>query len=476
MSSEQTSPTVFLSHSHADRSVARRLVRRLSAHGIKVWIDERELRLGATLTKSLRDQIQAAGLVLVIASEASAASQWVGLELAFAREHGIGIVPFLIDPVERHERFRDHLGVDATSRQTFADVVYSLMQGLYEQFDLEMPPADLKLLEAQLREVACQDPDLEPLISSCLDGKGVHQEIMNTVYNANFHTLDEALNALFDLSPNQLMASHAAHGFHLAGAGTRALKAWIKASGDGDLPLMTAVGKRLGSTLIPTAIKLLETCKPPNNGALYSFIDNNADQFDQEQRRAVLRLVTWPVRETIARDADVLAWVSSQHFPDSYEVQQMWTRWIHSGVFDMPLAAKRLGRYLADAEKKRLPGWSDVNEALRSHVRSCLRSRDREKVEAALEHIKAAANAGASVLQSLLREAHGVAGTAEWDDWRKSDPETAESMEWHVFEVAKEATAARKWSEASENAEKMVEFQKHRRELLAQADRESEDN
>jgi len=45
----------------------------------------------------------------------------------------------------------------------------------------------------------------------------------------------------------------------------------------------------------------------------------------------------------------------------------------------------------------------------------------------------------APVLQILLREADGVSGTAEWKDWEQSDRETAEWMQWFVFEVAKES-------------------------------------
>ena len=122
-------PGVFLSHSHVDKSVARRLVRRLMAHGINVWLDERELKLGAALTDVIREQIQHADLLLVITSQQSATSKWVGLELEFARAHDKAIVPFFIEPLDTHERFRDDLGVMATSPQAFADAVRLLLAG-----------------------------------------------------------------------------------------------------------------------------------------------------------------------------------------------------------------------------------------------------------------------------------------------------------------------------------------------------------
>jgi hypothetical protein len=454
----QTGPTVFLSHTHSDKRVARRLVRRLTAHGVKVWIDERELRLGAALTSSIRNQIQDAHMLLVVASEASATSKWVGLELEFAREHGKTIIPFFIESVATHERFRDHLGVDATLPQSFADAVHRLMQDLFLSFSLELPPADPAVLTTGLRELASEEPDLAPLILGCLDSEGLHQENMKTAYKSAFHPLDDALNALFDLMPNNAIAHHAASGFHWAGAGVRALSSWIASTGDGGIPLVTAVGTHLEPAHIATAIKLLGTCDPPNNHALYNFIDHNAAQLDQGQRRSVLRLVTWPMRNDTDHLADVLGWVALKHFPDAVEIQQMWSRWIQAGAFDgKPSPPELLAHHLARADKERLRGWEGINEALRRHVREYLRSCDKKKVHVAVEHVMAAADAGAPVLASLLLETEGVSGTAEWNEWKEHDRDTAEWMGWFVFSVANEARGSRNWLRALESADEMVE-------------------
>jgi hypothetical protein len=103
-------------------------------------------------------------------------------------------------------------------------------------------------------------------------------------------------------------------------------------------------------------------------------------------------------------------------FPDAVEIQQMWTRWIHAGAFDgKPNSSMDLARYLTSAHKEGLSGWEPVNKALRNHVRGCLRPGDKGKVVVAMNHVRAAADAGAPVLGSLLREAEGVSGTAEWN-------------------------------------------------------------
>jgi hypothetical protein len=236
---------------------------------------------------------------------------------------------------------------------------------------------------------------------------------------------------------------------------------------------VTAVGSKLAPALIPTAIKLLGECDPPNNHALYNFIDHNAAQFDQGQRRAVIRLVTFPVRDDTARLADVLGWVALKHFPDATELQLMWSRWIQAGAFDgKPRRPTDLALYLADAHKEGLPGWESANEALRSHVREYLRSGDKSKVFVAVEHIRATADRGAPVLAELLREAHGVSGTSEWEDWKKKDPATAEEMEWYVFEFAKEAAGERNWLRAIENARRVVADIEQLRQAVAKDEQE----
>lgn len=467
MSPTPATPGVFLSHSHVDKPVARRLVRRMTAHGINVWLDERELKLGAALTPAICDEIEQSDFLLVIASQASATSKWVGLELVFARAHDKAIVPFFIEPLSTHERFRDYLGVLATSPEAFADVVHGLMCDLYRSVNRELPPADSVVLTTGLRQLAAEHPNLAPLILGCLDGQGLHRDNLDTAFSVNVFAVDEALNALFDLHGDETMASHVASGFNRIGAGMRALSSWIAATGDGQLALVSAVGTPLDRGIISAAVTLLGQCNPPNNHALYNFIHHNAAQLDSEQRRAVIRLATWPVRVNTDRLGDVLGWVAFKAFPEAGEIQQMWTRWIYSGSFDgRPSAPADLARYLADAQKEGLPGWYPINDALRNHVRSQLRSRDKEKVITGLHHVQAAAEEGAPVLARLLRDLEGVSGTAEWKKWAEEDAVSAEFMRWYAFEVAKEATGERNWLRAWQSAERMVAFELQRRRIL----------
>lgn len=458
---------MFLSHSHIDKRVARRIVRRFAAHGIRAWIDERELRVGATLTASIREQIQQSTVFLVIVSKDSSASKWVELEVQFAQTEGKVIVPIFIDALAKPERFRDMLGIDATSAQAFAEVIDRLLRDLFSSLDQPLPPVDRAILTAGLRDLAREEPDLAPLILGCLDSEGLHQESIDTVGGAAFHPLDEALYSLFDLMPTRAIAEHAALGFRLAGAGVKALCSWLTATGDGGLPLVFAVGRTLDPSLFATAIKLLGACDPPNNQALYNFIHHNAGQLHPEEQRAVLRLVTWPVRKDSGDFADVLGWIAMKNFPDAFEIQKMWSRWIETGSFDgKPNSPADLARYLADANKEALRGWEGIHDALRSHVRGYLRSGDKQNVVVAADHIMAAADQGSPVLELLLSEANGVSGTYEWNDWKRRDPKTAEWIGWYVFEVCKEARGDRDWTRAWDSAKEMVAFQEDRRRIL----------
>jgi hypothetical protein len=160
----------------------------------------------------------------------------------------------------------------------------------------------------------------------------------------------------------------------------------------------------------------------------------------------------------------VLGFVALENFPDALELQQMWSRWISSGAFDN--RSDLLAHHLTEAHKKGLPGWGPVNEALRSHVRSYLRSGNKNKVYTAVDHIQAVADKGAPVLSTLLREAEGVSGTAEWETWEEREPEAAEEMRWYVVAHAEEARGDRNWSRARESAERTFAFEQERKRLL----------
>lgn len=440
-------PSVFLSYSHADRNVARRLVRELGPHGIRVWIDESELRLGAVLSSTLRDRIEAADVLVVVASAASAASRWVALEVAHAHQHGTSIVPVYIEPVDTDPLFHDHLGIDATSRTRFAAAVRALISGLLGSAGRAVAEPDPAILEAGLRTLAAEEPGLAPLIEGHLDGAGLGHE-QTSPFEAEFHALDHAVSALVELRRDEMAAHTAAVVFARAGAGAAALARWIELSGDGGVPLVMMAGRPLAPDLLDEAMALLRAADPPNNQALYEFIHVNSAQLDPAQRRTARTLVTWP-RRGPERFGDVLGGVALRHFPGSPELERMWEHWITRGAFDGdPRSTHDLARQFALAEENGVPGMDRLHEALRLHVRSLLRSGDEQQVVRAVDHLTANVDEHTAAVPALLREASGVSGTSEWERWRERDRTAADRMGHYVGAHVDEAETSGDWAAA----------------------------
>lgn len=454
---------IFISYSHHDKVFARRLLRELGARGFHVWLDERELPVGAELTNTIRGHIEAADLVLVVASTASAESTWVSLELEHARTHRRPIVPFFVEPVADRDPFRDHKGIDVPLPQEFGRAVLALMEGVMQAFDRELPPIDPTLLETGLRELASEELALEPLIIGCLDGEGLHGQNVNSVCMASFYTLDYALNALLELRPTESQAWVTARCFAIAGAGFDALLRWIERSSDGGGALVGAVGTRLKSTLLAPALKLLGECSLPNNHALYSFIDHNADQLSVSMRHTVLRLVTWPPRGP-DRMADTLARVALAYFPDADHVRDMWKYWIFDGKFDGdPRNPGQLAREFHIAQEQNLQGWAPVYDALQTHVHELLHDPSRERVWTAIDHLIANAEEHTPLADRLANEIDRATASAEWQNWAQQDPQSAEEMLWHASMHAAEARGDHNWLNAMKKAEAMIVFDKRRK-------------
>lgn len=92
--------SVFLSHNHGDKPFARRLTKRLKAHGIKVWLDEAEMQVGDSLISKIESAIHDCTYLGVILSPHSVYSSWVQREvnMALTEEiHGrrIKVLPLL---------------------------------------------------------------------------------------------------------------------------------------------------------------------------------------------------------------------------------------------------------------------------------------------------------------------------------------------------------------------------------------------
>jgi hypothetical protein len=80
---------LFISYHHGDRPMARRLAEDLRRQGVRVWIDEKEMKLGDSLLEKIREAIDTVDYVICLLSRGSLSSSWVNKELSIALMHEI---------------------------------------------------------------------------------------------------------------------------------------------------------------------------------------------------------------------------------------------------------------------------------------------------------------------------------------------------------------------------------------------------
>jgi hypothetical protein len=135
----QTSALVslFLSYTHSDRAFARRLATDLVSAGIKVWMDEGEIKPGDSLVKTLSSAIDKMDFFAVLLSPSSVASDWVKRELNAAlykelHTRRIKIIPILIADCEIPAILRDRLYLDMRNEDEYVIALRELLKTLHE--------------------------------------------------------------------------------------------------------------------------------------------------------------------------------------------------------------------------------------------------------------------------------------------------------------------------------------------------------
>lgn len=125
-------PSIFLSHNSADKPFTRRLAHRLHKAGVRVWLDEAELRVGDSLIAKLSSAIQEMDYVGAVISRTSVTSHWVEqeLRLAMAKEissQRVTVLPILIDDVALPAYLVDKVYADFKDVQCFEESLLRLL-------------------------------------------------------------------------------------------------------------------------------------------------------------------------------------------------------------------------------------------------------------------------------------------------------------------------------------------------------------
>jgi 5'-deoxynucleotidase YfbR-like HD superfamily hydrolase len=111
---------VFLSHSSKDKTEVRRLADELERHGISVWLDEREIKVGESITAKIQEALLKAKYVAVWITQNSISSGWVEKEWQVKIFRAIStkktvILPLLADNCEIPFFLRDCMYADFTA-------------------------------------------------------------------------------------------------------------------------------------------------------------------------------------------------------------------------------------------------------------------------------------------------------------------------------------------------------------------------
>src|SRR3954451_9679863 len=92
-------PGVFISHNHQDKNFVRRLGADLAACGVRVWIDEAEIKVGDSLIATISAAIDEMSYFAIVLSPRSVVSVWVQQELEQALGNQISLRNIKVLPI-----------------------------------------------------------------------------------------------------------------------------------------------------------------------------------------------------------------------------------------------------------------------------------------------------------------------------------------------------------------------------------------
>ena len=165
-------PSIFLSHNTKDKFFVRELADRLSKLGVKVWIDEAEIKVGDSLTEKIGSAIEKTDFVGVVLSRNSVNSQWVQKELQIAlqeefRKKKVIVLPLLLEPVELPPFLRDKFYADFTSPEKFNQSFPKLLEAL----KIPKEKSETLIAETKIKELEVKVLKADETLSNFIDIK-----------------------------------------------------------------------------------------------------------------------------------------------------------------------------------------------------------------------------------------------------------------------------------------------------------------
>lgn len=127
--------SVFLSHTKKDKVFVRKLAQDLDSHGVTVWIDEAEIKVGDSLIKKIRSGIDNVDYVAVVISPDSVESPWVQREVDVAMTleingEGIKVLPILYKDCGLPGFLLGKFYADFTKEEAYAESLAILVKSM----------------------------------------------------------------------------------------------------------------------------------------------------------------------------------------------------------------------------------------------------------------------------------------------------------------------------------------------------------
>jgi len=133
-------PSIFLSHNHKDKPFVRQLAADLTAKGVKVWIDEAEIRVGDSLIRKISSGIYEMDFLGAVLSPDSVQSRWVQEELEQAlhiqiSEAYVKVLPILLRDCEMPGFLLDKVYADFRDENNYQVALERLLESISKRYD-----------------------------------------------------------------------------------------------------------------------------------------------------------------------------------------------------------------------------------------------------------------------------------------------------------------------------------------------------
>lgn len=134
-------PCVFLSHSTHDKHIVRTIADALESYGLDVWLDEKRIRLGDSITDRIQSALVRCSYFLIVLSERSVDSPWVNDELRVAYQNrakaNCKILPVLLDACPIPAFLQDYLYLDMRREGSLDDACSQIVDAIVFDDDFE---------------------------------------------------------------------------------------------------------------------------------------------------------------------------------------------------------------------------------------------------------------------------------------------------------------------------------------------------